>query len=614
MDVTRLVDKIFNSKRALTGRGEGGYAPEYLKQIIAAYPQAWESYLTLGPDDNRKFGEWLRDHVQEHPDSEYRSLDAYQQKVNNQNAISSAPTTFDALEPLSEAQLAAVKKFTDSSAEHKKILNESFGGDLQKYAQWFTDWWQGPDGVTFLSNPDNAISDGELELLNALGFNMDGGQDTPLEQDLLQKVYSKGQSDMAGDAARQAEATKIIGQINSDLDAAKNINSSLLTASPDWTSYVKGNPDIAAYYNSGAFVTQSDGSRLETATGRVYKTVEDYAKAHFEAFGDADRQNKLQVTTRLDQEYANADDYSKTLSDAARLATDESKTALAEAYAAKQGALDLEGTAKTAAIDDYSKSLLSSLDPVANSRLDAARLQSAAINQGAESTRDQLIADMASQGYLGGSSMSDAALSRATIDARQQAANTMANARLINATDKQGIEGTISDARKTLADYLASGKTTLTNANADTRFNLDASLANSKADATRMGADLKQNYFDNDLTRKQAAATTNAQLGQLQLSNIGKADEIGWQGLDRTLDRLNWFSTSATPTTATATTTEADQSGSLWAGIGSGLLSGGLQLAASNIKSKTPSTGTGSALASSSLTGSTNGKVDAPST
>lgn len=751
-------------ERKLTGLSEGGYSPEYLKQIIAAYPQAWESYKTLGDDDQRSFGEWLKAFIAENPETDYRSLDAYQQKQNVSNAVANAAAqTFDNLEPLSETQLAAVKKFTDASPEHKKILNESFGGDMQKFAQWFSNWWQGSDGVSFLSDPNNNISDAEMELLGSLGFSMDGGQDTPLEQELLNKVYAQGTADMAGNAARQAQAQAVIDQNNKDLNATRTLNDSLLAKTSNWSKYVTDNPDISAYFNSSAFETLPDGTKKELGTGRVYASVEDYAKAHYEAFGDNGRPKLETSTQRLADEYANTNNYVTSLTNAATQAASDSKAALAQQYGAKTAALDAEGVAKgdaltkynldalnaintlesekraliaqngqeidaaikarnneriaaidaqTAqlgqaittldssrnsaldtqaaaqgqALDSYSASLLQALDPVATERLNSARVLASSINQGAETAKDNLVAQQAAQGYVGGSSMDTAAIARAGLDARQQAAQAMGNARFTNATDKQGVANTVSKerfsldnataqdrrgiadstsqarfdlsssdaglrkgaadeagtarfdlasgladkrlavgnegatsratlatdtagARKALADYLATGKTGLTNANADSAFAIGTQLATDKKDAATQGANLKQSYFDNDLTRQLSAATTNAQLGQLQLSNIGKAEQIGWGGTDRMLDRLNWFSTSATPTTATATTTQADETGSLWAGIGSGLLSGGMSLAAANMKNKTP---TNQTMASSSLTGSTSGKLYSP--
>lgn len=176
------------------------------------------------------------------------------------------------------------------------------------------------------------------------------------------------------------------------------------------------------------------------------------------------------------------------------------------------------------------------LQPLLDARTAAAETAQAGVNQGLESDRDRIAAEDALKGYIGGSSLNDANMLRATIGARQNAAGIMAGANVANAGDTR----TIGD------------------------------------DTARQ----RNLYFDADYQRRLDAAlrVPGLQLGRLSAATA--ADDYGQSGINRSLGLLNWFSNSAQAPQVSPYYQQADQTGADIAGLGTGLVGSGLQLAA----------------------------------
>lgn len=131
------------------------------------------------------------------------------------------------------------------------------------------------------------------------------------------------------------------------------------------------------------------------------------------------------------------------------------RQALQDQITALGTAADAQSQAKLASLNQEIQGLTAAQAPLNAARLAAADMQATAVNTGLESTKDQLTAQSALAGYYGGSTGQDAALARATISARQNAAQAVGGAQTANATDTRdiGIQGAAG--QKTIADALA---------------------------------------------------------------------------------------------------------------------------------------------------------------
>lgn len=85
-----------------------------------------------------------------------------------------------------------------------------------------------------------------------------------------------------------------------------------------------------------------------------------------------------------------------------------------------------------AALEQEIAALTAAQAPMAEARIQGAEVLASSINLGAQSTRDQIVANAAQQGFLGTDSGTEGALMRATLAARADAANKLSDAKLVN--------------------------------------------------------------------------------------------------------------------------------------------------------------------------------------
>lgn len=231
-----------------------------------------------------------------------------------------------------------------------------------------------------------------------------------------------------------------------------------------------------------------------------------------------------------------------------------------------EAAVNAEAAGQVGAIDRLHTDRVAALDPLAKERIRAADTLVAGINQSLESERDRLTAEAAAKGFVGSSSAEDAALLRATIGARQDAASTMGAAKVANATDRRG-----------LFDETARGR-------ASTEFGRLAGVRGS-ADAT---TGFRKEYFDGDGARRLDIAFRLPSLEAQRLTMMGAADELGRSGLQRSLQALDWFSGQPTMPTYSMFQQQASQVGRDIAGLGAGITGAAINFGNANKWWQTP--------------------------
>lgn len=209
------------------------------------------------------------------------------------------------------------------------------------------------------------------------------------------------------------------------------------------------------------------------------------------------------------------------------------------------GAAGDAATAKTAALQEALTKLSAAQQPLSDARLKEAETAVTGVNLGLERTNDQLTADRALQGFVGGSTMDEAAMSRAAIDARQKAAGLVGAARTANATDTRDIGGFGASQGYSIANALADQRMGLTNA---------------------------------DYGRSLAAALSLPQIQNQFVTTQQNIDQQRNAGLARTLGLLNWWSTNSQAPTATYNPVVPDNSGNDLAGLGANLTSAALNI------------------------------------
>lgn len=233
-------------------------------------------------------------------------------------------------------------------------------------------------------------------------------------------------------------------------------------------------------------------------------------------------------------------------------------------------AVNAEATGQLGALDTLQTGRLDALAPLEKERLTLADTQVSGINQALEGERDRQTAENMMKGYVGSSSAEDAAMLRATLDARQGAAETMGGAKVANATDRRGI-----------FDDTARGK-------ASTEYSRLAGVRGADENV----AGFRKEYFDNDAGRRLDLAFRLPSLETQRLTMMGAADAIGQSGLDRSLQTLNWFAGQPYQPNYQTFQTTASQVGRDIAGLGAGVTGAAINIGNANKWWQTPKTTT----------------------
>lgn len=179
-----------------------------------------------------------------------------------------------------------------------------------------------------------------------------------------------------------------------------------------------------------------------------------------------DASQKQSLATQIAEQQANLEK-----------AIEAQRAALQQQVTDLQGNATAAAAARRAALEQQIAQLTAAQAPVAEARIRGAEALTTAINLGLESTRDQLRADAAREGFVGPSSFSEAAQARAAIGARQDAARVGADARLQNAMDTRGIAEYGAGGRYSIEDAYAGDTQRIGDYGATGRAGLSSNLA-----------------------------------------------------------------------------------------------------------------------------------------
>ncbi len=302
----------------------------------------------------------------------------------------------------------------------------------------------------------NAGDQQAIAALQAAGYEQTADTETlPVEQGLLGTALPGLVQDVEGDAQRRALANQLSGTATAAFNNAANalspeenakrlaeelsqadvtgglINDSASTAAAD---------KLAALQESIAAMQDNLSGDLATKATALQQQI-----AAFQAnLSTLDATQKSALAEQIASQQKNLED-----------SITAQRNNLTTEIAGLRGAADAQSVARKAALQAEIDGLTAAQVPMAQARLDSAAALTTAVNLGLESTRDQLTAQRAKQGYIGSSTFSDAANARAAIQARQQAAQAMGTAREANAGDLRTIQARAATEGRSIADELA---------------------------------------------------------------------------------------------------------------------------------------------------------------
>lgn len=367
---------------------------------------------------------------------------------------------------------------------------------------------------------------GELANYEYIGAGGNAAPALPAEQAIFNQIAPTIQQQIAGDAGRQAQVADLTQQTNAAFGDLKTVLGAAAMAF-DGQQYFRDNPDVAAAYAANSEGLSADdfakrhyetfgknegrqpaytsevmrnqvagANRAAAAQGAAASTA---AQAQLGALQQSITQMQGSLQGALGQQAAalaqnvaalqanlNTLDASQRAALAQQIADQQrnlersiaaQREALAQQVADLQGNASAAAAARRAALEQQIAELTAAQAPVAEARLRGAEALTTAINLGLEGTRDQLRADAAAEGFVGGSTMQDSALARATIGARQEAARVGADARLANATDTRDIARTGAGGRYSIADAYATDRQRIDDMGAGGRAGLSVNLA-----------------------------------------------------------------------------------------------------------------------------------------
>lgn len=391
----------------------------------------------------------------------------------------------------------------------------------------------------------------------------------PAEQQIFNRI-APGLTDLiSGDEARAAEAKKLAEQTR--------------------TAY----GDLGGVLDMSTIKTGPDGK----PTSGLLDAQRGNADATVQAIIDASKGNAAASNVALSgmtaEQIANLD---KSIA--------AQKAALEQQVRELQGSAGQAADARRAALTQQLAELTAAQKPVSEARLRAAESEITGINLGLESSRDQLAADAAREGFYGPSSFDAAAQTRATIGARQDAARVGGAARVANATDDRGIGTYGANQGYSIADVFAGeqqrardfgsgGNAALTAAGAEGtrgindagatgRFNIATTASREAQAAQQAGAGQKSAYFDQLYPNAVNAAQLKTQIPSATAGALTALIPYQTAGTRNALDVFNWFGTNATPPGSTAITMTPSNSGNQLGQFGANLVGGAFQLGNAN--------------------------------
>ncbi len=525
-----------------------------------------------------------------------------------------------------------LKSFLDATVGWWSDNGKNVGADLAPYAPEF----KLLDALGYQVNPA-AITTQQ---------NLTPGSGTPLEQQLLQQALPGLTGDINQDANRRALADALANAAVTGAGAATTQLGRTQGGHFDGRAYFAQNPDVANAFNAlppgatpdtkknynGQDVTadqfaeqhylqfgQSEGRQpdyvqsaqlaqdFNNANQTVASNVASANQAtqtQLAALGQATAQLQQNLTgdlaakaaalqTQLASLNQNLDTLDATQRQAltTQIATQQrdleqsittQRQALQDQIAALGNAADAESQAKRASLNTEIQALTAAQAPLNAARSAAAELQATAVNVGLQRTQDQLTADNARAGFVGGSTAQDNALNRSTIDARQQAAQAVGNANVANASDTRDIGVRGATGQRSIADALAEAQRNITGQGATGNAALTTAGAVGRQQLGDLGA-VGQAGITNQTALSRAGigafgantAAANATTGADQGRSIADALAQGQYGLTST-NALNTLAAQQQGAAARATYYDNDYNRSLSAALAPGQIATGL--------------------------------------
>jgi hypothetical protein len=517
---------------------------------------------------------------------------------------------------------------------------EPFSGPWNdEYNQWL--------GTIMAENGYERYEDVPMALLDE--YEIRGGDvDMPFEQALGNRVINDYViPDLDADAGRQAEARQILSNYGQALDSSRQTLNDAVTVGPDgWTNL--GSQELAM---SNAATQEQLGflqEQIAALSGSLDIDLQERA-ASLQTQLDTLRQG---LDTFTEAERAALAQQLETNFNALETETTARRDALATELAGMGEAINAQEAARRAALQTEVDKLTAALEPMKAIRIQGAEALAASVNLGAQSERDRIMAEQARGGYIGGSTSTDAALARATINARQEAARGLISAQEANAGDdlslaryaaggERGISDDTTGLRfdadlygvgqtRGLSDYDAQQRRGITDFGAGETRGIASRDAVNRLDFTRYGADQtralgdygtserrgirdmgatdtrgirdagsqrKFTLFSNDIARRLNALSAVPQAINTEFAMRDAADQYGQSGLRRSFDNLSFFNLGGgmAPTQATYQQGANTTTGEAFQNVGAGLvgIAGNIGQANQWWQKKPPATGGG---------------------
>lgn len=358
-----------------------------------------------------------------------------------------------------------------------------------------------------------------------------GGTNMPLEQDVLSTALPGLLTDIDNDAGRRALADRLGGQATQDYDVARNALSPEENARRLAEELAQADATAGRLSGSAATSAADQLTALQASIAAMQQNLTGELAARAAAL--------QQQITALNSNLGTLDDAQKDAL-AEQISANQAnleasitaqRTALTNEVTALRGAADANSQARAAALQKELDGLTAAQVPMAEARLASANALATGINLGLETERDRMTAQRARQGYLGGSTFDNAAQLRATIGARQGAAQALGQARELNAEDTRAIGVRGATEGRGIADELAGNYLTLAGREATGGRSLSDALATGTQGIADTGA------------AGRATITNNTALGRFNVGNAGanqsyQDQTIGSSQLRSLLDSL----------------------------------------------------------------------------
>jgi hypothetical protein len=435
-------------------------APEW-----AEWRNVWRSPDSPG-SGGRSFEQWLMDHIREDGDKRAAQILANQLGDGTlsqsdqpwvQLVAQTLPDQYEALGgdgqtmPLEQALLqTALPRLTqdlDADAQRREIADAlaqtTLAGTAAANEQLARTRGGGFDGRTYLAQNPDVAAEYERQRISTPTLDLN----TFAEQHYLQNGQREGRQPFYIQSAQLAQDFANANRVVAENTAA--INQATTT-------------QLGALSEATAAMQQNlTGNLAEKATA-LQQQIETL-NANLNQLDETQRQA---LTEQIAAQQANLEQ-----------SITEQRTALEQQMNALGTAAGAQADAQRAALAQEIEKLNAAQAPVAAARTAAAQLQATAINAGLQRTQDQLTAQAAQKGYVGGSTAENAALARSTIGARQGAAQAMGAAEFDNARDTRDIAGREATGERSIADAYAAAVREIENQRATGNAALSAGLA-----------------------------------------------------------------------------------------------------------------------------------------